>query len=490
MEPKTIILKRKFCPKTDPDILIDASISFFFQIDELKKFLFPNKNIDLINFKNLILTKVDPKIKTFQTYDKIFEEILTRLDPDNQINKDYYNPAEKYDEYKGLKKFIEKLKNKNIIQKLFLIPKEEKKFCKKCGMNTYQFYFGKYIMIKNPINELLFQKIFQFESEEKRDKSCDFCNGQTTDCAIERKTLDFPEILIVLISPLQINNFLIETNLIFTNGIISYSLSKFIEYTNNCLYWINDKNTMICHKYEITSFGGPEKIADKKPIVLFYNLVMNAINNQNGNVKTIDVFNIGQIQNPQGVANQYIIPQNTNQTNIQPNMNKVNIPQNTNLINIQPNMNKANIAQNMNQKNILPNMNPANAQPNINPTKIQPNPQVMNNQQIMGQQNINPQFMNQQNNFPNMNQQMMNQQFNQKPQNNQQNIINFNNNQGFIMNPQNGMQNNSQNNINNNNFGNNMNQFNNMDNNNMPINNWNMNNMNNGFMMNNFIIND
>ena len=241
--------------------------------------------------------------------------------------------------------------------------------------------------------------------------------------------MDFPEILIVIISPFQVNNFQIIHNLTFTNGIISYSLTRFIESTNNCLYWINDKITMVCHKYEITRFGGPEKIADKKPIVLFYNLVRNAINNEIGNIKTIDVFNNDQIQNPQSVANQQNIPQNTNQANIQPNMNKVNIPQNTNLTNIQPKMNKANIAQNMNQKNIVPNMNPANAQPNINPTKIQPNPQVMNNQQNMGQQNINHQFMNQKNNFQNMNQQ-----FNQKPQNNQQNMINFNDNQKIEMN--------------------------------------------------------
>ena len=85
---------RRTYAKTNPDILIDASISFFFQIDELKKILFPNKNIDLINFKNFILTKVDPKIKTFQTYDKIFEEILTKLEPKNQINKDYYHQSE------------------------------------------------------------------------------------------------------------------------------------------------------------------------------------------------------------------------------------------------------------------------------------------------------------------------------------------------------------------------------------------------------------
>ena len=62
------------------------------------------------------------------------------------------------------------------------------------------------------MNELLFQKIFQFEIEAKKDKSCNFCNGQITDFTIERKTLDFPEILIVIISPSQVNNFNISEN--------------------------------------------------------------------------------------------------------------------------------------------------------------------------------------------------------------------------------------------------------------------------------------
>ena len=420
---------RKTLPKNNSDILIDPVISFFFQIDELKKFLFPNENIDLINFKNFILTKVDPKIKTFQTYDKIFEEILTKLDPDNQINKDYYSQPEQYNEEKGLKKFMEKLNNKNIIQKLFLIPKEEKISCKNCGIDTFKFYFGKYIMIKNPINELLFQKVFQPESEAKRDKSCNFCNGQTTDFTFERKTLDFPEILIVIISPSQVNNFNISENLIFTNGMISYSLIKFIESTNNCLYFINDKNNMICHKCEITRLGAPEKILDKKPIVLFYNKFNNSLNNlnindnnQNNIVKTIDVLNNNiQIQNPQNL------------------------------------------------------LNPK--------TYVSKNRQINNNQQNVGQQNINLLLMNQQ-----LNQKLINPQI----MNNQNNIINFDNNQGF-MNQQNCFQNNI---INNNIFGNNMNQFNNMNNNNMQMNNMNMNNvnninnMNNGFMMNNFIIND
>ena len=147
---------------------------------------------------------------------------------------------------------------------------------------------------------------------------------------------------------------------------------------------------MICHKYEITRLGAPEKISDKKPIVLFYNKFKNSVLN---------------LLNPK--------------------------------------------------------------------TCVQTNLLIMNNQQNVGQQNINPQLMNQQFNQKLINPQIMN---------NQNNIINFDNNQGF-MNQQNCFQNNI---INNNIFGNNMNQFNNMNNNNnMQMNNMNMNNMNNGFMMNN-----
>ena len=157
---------------------------------------------------------------------------------------------------------------------------------------------------------------------------------------------------------------------------------------------------MFCHKFEMTKLGSPEKISDKKPIVLFYNKFKNSVLN---------------LLNPK--------------------------------------------------------------------TCVQTNLLIMNNQQNVGQQNINPQLMNQQFNQKLINPQIMN---------NQNNIINFDNNQGF-MNQQNCFQNNFKNNINNNNiFGNNMNQFNNMNNNNnMQMNNMNMNNVNNinntnnGFMMNN-----
>jgi hypothetical protein len=136
------------------------------------------------------------------------------------------------------------------------------------------------------------------EIENKLDKFCNFCNGQITNLTIEKKILDFPEILIVIISLSEVNNFQIKNNLFFTNGIVSYSLNKFIESTNNCLYCIDDKNNMICHKYKETGyrFEEEEKTENKRPIVLFYKLINNPINqNISDNIKTIDVLN--QIKN-------------------------------------------------------------------------------------------------------------------------------------------------------------------------------------------------
>ena len=66
-----------------------------------------------------------------KTYDDIFSELLTKIAPNNIINKEYYNQNEQYDEEKGKKFFLEKYKKGNITQKMFLIPKEEKIHCNK-----------------------------------------------------------------------------------------------------------------------------------------------------------------------------------------------------------------------------------------------------------------------------------------------------------------------------------------------------------------------
>ena len=439
--------------RNNPDILVDATLSFFFQIDELKKLFSKNKNIDFETFKKKCLEKIGKDIKRFQTYDRIFEELLTKLDPNKEINKVNYNQSEQYDEEKGLNKFMEKHKNKNIIQQLFYIPKEEKLYCKKCGVNTFQFHYSKYILIQNPLNEFIFQKIFQPENEVKKDKSCNFCNGKITNIAIERKILDFPEILIVIISPFQVNNFQIIQNLTFTNGIISYSLTRFIESTNNCLYWINDKNTTICHKYEITRFGGPEKIENKKPIVLFYNLIRNFTDNKDINRNLFNRMNDNLIiKNEQNNINNNLINQ----------QNLLNI--NTQLMNQQQNIFQQNFNQNINLNNQIMN---------------QPNIQNMNNQGFINfQNNNNNNIVNNMNNncFNNMNQ------FNNMNNNLQMNNINNN----FMMNNNDGNMNvQFQNNIKKDNIINN-----NMISSNMMNNNMMNNNIANNNMMNNNIINN
>ena len=96
----------------EPDIFMDAVVSLFFHIDTLKKFLSPNINLELPTFKYIILTKVHQKIKKYKRYDLIIEEILTKIDPDNVTNKEYYNQAQQYDEAKGLKFFLENHKSK------------------------------------------------------------------------------------------------------------------------------------------------------------------------------------------------------------------------------------------------------------------------------------------------------------------------------------------------------------------------------------------
>ena len=76
-----------------------------------------------------------------------------------QENKECYNLFEDYDENRGLKKFMEKHKNGNIIQKIFLNPKEVIILCKKYEMKTFKFRYDNYIHIQNPLTDLIYKKI-------------------------------------------------------------------------------------------------------------------------------------------------------------------------------------------------------------------------------------------------------------------------------------------------------------------------------------------
>ena len=269
------IINRNYYSKNDSDLLLNASILFLFSIDELKKYLSKDKNIYFQSFKTLITTKIGQNTKSMKTYNEIFTELLAIIGPNKLINKDYYNEPELYDEDKGRRSFLEKHQKGNIIQKLFLIPKEEKIFCKKCNMNTFRLNYSQFIVLKNSQMNLLNQTLFEKEIETKQDKYCIFCNGQSTTLKIERKYLSLPEWLIVIVEPSQINNLMINSFLHILNGNnIIYTLYKFIEAKTNSFYGIDMKNTQLCNKFDGLRIYGHEKLENKKAAVLFYYLTI------------------------------------------------------------------------------------------------------------------------------------------------------------------------------------------------------------------------
>ena len=517
----------------NPEHIIDPIIAYFFQFNEITSTLSENKNLDLPTFKNIIVSKVgQPNIKKMKNFSQAFDSILKSLDPNTLVNKDYYNQSQQYDEEKSLKKFMEEHDKGNFVQKLFLIPKEYIISCKKCGMKTYHFGYAKYIYIANPLTDLIFQKIFIPQTEHhSKGRSCNFCNGQETESTTLKKILGYPEKLIVIIEHSQVNNFNIGLNLVVSNGKdLSYILNQFIEVNTNILYQINQDNTNICHPF---GKNVNNNISNKKPIVLFYNLIkvntqinMNPLNNMPTPSNQTNQSATGQNMNPIPANSQQNGQQNPASQTKNP---QVNAPdQNQNQQNNVAMINQQKMApqmmpqqQNINQINgNQQNINQMNFQQNINNQFFAPqNLQNINNQNFNQRNNFNFQNMNQQtpmnpNNFQNnfnnnnfvnnMNSNNMNnintpmQQFNNINNNmnnnmnmngmgnmNNQVAINNNLNNNMMMN--NNMMNNNvvNNNMMNNNFDNNMNNFNNLNNNNMNMNNNNMNMNNNNMNMNN-----
>ena len=150
-----------------------------------------------------------------KTYQQIFSELLSKIDSNNLIDKDYYNQTQQYDEEKGRKNFLEKHKKGNIIQKMFFILTEEIQICDKCRMDTFLFDYSKFIILKNSLFNLQ-TLLFGTETETKKGKYCNFCNGQITTLTIKKKYLSLPEWLIVIVEPSQINIiFIIDISQIF-----------------------------------------------------------------------------------------------------------------------------------------------------------------------------------------------------------------------------------------------------------------------------------
>ena len=436
--------KTKNYANLNPEFLLNAAISFLYSIEEIRKYFGQNKNIDFQSFKTIIKTNVGKNIKSMKSYEQIFSELLTKFDNNNMITNEYKSQISQYDEEKGRKNLLDKYKNGNIIQKMFLIPKEEKITCLHCNMNTFLFDYSKYIILKDSQTNLLNKILLGKETESCEKRLCNFCNGLITKLTIERRYLNLPEWLIVIVEPTQINNLIINSflHIIDKNNII-YILQKFIEDKTNSLYYINTKNNEFCNKFDNIRFYEDEKISSKRPAVLFYYLNKNINNNNFDN----------NIQNISNNNNNFI---------------------NSNLANINNNMNQQNIKSNINQQNNFPNVSLSNSsQPNNNQNMI-PSQDRQN-------MNINKGFN------ENFNSNAM---FNQMMNNNFASFNNMNMNNNFINNNGNWMNMQNQNNFFNNNMMNNMFQNNNINNCmndiNIGMNNLNMNMMNNINMQGNF----
>ena len=199
------------------------------------------------------------------------------------------------------------------------------------------------IICKNAQQEFIYKKLF-FPTIEpvKKGNLCSFCNGKETEYSIEKRNLDYPKWVIVIIDPSQINFFNLGSNTFVTNGsTIYYLLSHFIEANTNLLNWINNTDKFACHKIDKNIIGEKEKFIEKKPLVLFYNLMTynHVMSLEN---KTPPVQN----QNNQNLMNQ------NNTTNM--NLNNIN-PQQSNLQNFYPNNLSPNSLNNFPQ-NLLKNI--------------------------------------------------------------------------------------------------------------------------------------
>jgi len=430
---------------------------FLKQFQILKKDSF-NKIHSIFNFKSEV-----PRY-----YKKIISMIFNKLNPEKNLEnknalENQFNQANQYDEKGGKELFLRNNKKDSIIQNLFYCIKEKKISCLNCGLNVYKFTCFPFISIakkkkkkKRKIQDIIFEDI------NRKDKmECNFCSGITTNCNIISKIIDFPKILIIILENDYILEFNLNDNLYIINDNISYSLICFIENAHDHnVYFKKDNNWSKYDKnYDEQKIVTLNNI---KPIVLFYELEKNNIDNHissyNKNNLNININNNFNNNNANNIIN--------NSNNTSDNSNRQNFMPNT-----MNNMFHNNMI--INKANILANINGCMYPNNIN----QNNMKKFDNVNLMNNSNSNFQKYNI-NNINNINNNFYNQQ-------NITNNFNMNNSNNIILNNKNNINNNknqrSQSFYNNKN--NYMNNIFNRDNNNL---NFNMNkNMNFNMMSNN-----
>ena len=291
-------------------------------------------------------------------------EIISKLETFfgiNDINL-FFNQADRYDENKSKKKFLANHMNENNLRKWVLIPKEDIIKCKSCSMNNYIFKYERYIYISQMPTKDLSELIFGSIQEEKLSK-CDFCNGREVRCIIESKIMDYPQVLIVVISKNVVNSFSLQNNIIFWNNekSISYSLNHFIEDGTSSIYFICKDKIMYCQRYENNQFLNLENIFTKKPIVLFYYLRRNENNTHiiSNNINIPQLQNVN-MQNNSNININMVLNNNQGNNQINNSLNQEKQYQNMNIQNINNSINN----QNMNMPNIS-NMNILNQNMNF-----------------------------------------------------------------------------------------------------------------------------
>ena len=477
-------------------------------MEELDKYS-NNKNIItklfvefLHNFNNIdeITIKFQNHFKDIlekQNYKDIISEIIDKLNLELSDNKKNINKQiEEITEEAAKEKFIKEHQNPSIIEKLFFIQILREK--NRNNIKTYICDNQKFLLI-------------DLDKEEKKVKLSEKLFNLNS-IKIKKKILYFPKILVVLFEGKKIDNFHLKDNFIICkNRIFIYNLKSFIEretnfifYKRNDIWYRNDYNRE-------EKFTNMDNINNIKPIVLFYALLDQNINDNNiyteenknnmnkekyiNNQKSVNEKNIinynsfnGKNINNQNLNNMnpIIINKNFNMNN---NFNNMNLSNNMNMANNMNFNNNMNMPNNMNFNNMFNNMNFNNMNNNMNISNNMNNKKNMiNNMNYNMSNNFN--MFNMNNNINIINNNSINNNQNMNLINNNNNMNNINNLNNNNMNNLNFMQNINNMNMNNNfniinNLNNNMNNL-NMNNNNINMNSFNNNNINMNNMNNNF----
>ena len=214
MNYKTGMIPKKKLGLT-PEHLVKALLFSLFQIKPLIFEMNNNKEMEFEEYYQKVYFLVNKKLETLNNFQGLLNEIIENIEISLGINtKEYYDQAIQFDEKKAKEKFMKVYQNAKLIQKFIQIPKEEIISCQICETSFFNYKFNKFYYLNEKLNsKCLSEKIFSPSKESEKTK-CNFCNGKETICLIEKKIINYPNVLIVVIDNNQINSFSLQNNII------------------------------------------------------------------------------------------------------------------------------------------------------------------------------------------------------------------------------------------------------------------------------------